>query len=132
MTASTTAFIDGDFRVDCEYEGYGMLAVTGALDFPASASWHGILWVVGKGEFYRVKKDGYGNIIGATVVANIAGPDKKYGTADDCTGGTNGFDSVTFEEYEKAKGTTNYCSVDIDLADPGFKEPTRQRSFRQR
>jgi hypothetical protein len=129
---SSISFIDGDFRVDCDHHGYGMLVVTGELDFPASASWNGIIFVVGEGKFYRVKKEGYGNISGATVVADIAGPDDLYGTADDCTGGTGGFASAYFEEQKKrAKGTTVYCTADIAAADPGYFEPTVRTSFRQ-
>ena len=63
----------------------------------------------------------------------IAGADNVYGTADDCTGGTNGFRSVYFEEQKKKhKGTTVYCSADIAAADPGWREPAVQQSFRQR
>ena len=65
-------------------------------------------------------------------MADIAGPDDTYGTADDCTGGTGGFAPAYFEEQKKnAKGTTVYCSADISAADPGFREPSVRTSFRQ-
>lgn len=134
LTPSSITFINGDWRVPCGYEGYGMLAVTGQLDFPASASWHGIVFIVGEGHFYRVKKDGFGNITGGILVADIAGPDNAYGTADDCTGGTGGFGIAEFDEgkNKQYKGNTVFCSTDIDQADPGYMEPSIRESFRQR
>ncbi len=131
-TASSLSFINGDFRVPCGAEGWGMLVVTGRLDFPATASWHGVIFAIGEGEFYRPKKDGFGNITGGVVVANIAGADATYGTADDCTGGTSGFRSVLYQENKKALGNTVYCSTEIGAADPGYKEPLARHSFRQR
>lgn len=134
LSASSITFINGDWRVPCGYEGYGLLAVTGQLDFPGSASWHGMIFVVGEGHFYRVKQTGYGNVTGGIVVADIAGPDKIYGNADDCTGGSGGFGTAEFDEGKgkEYRGSNIYCSAQIDQANPGYKEPPIKDSFRQR
>jgi len=138
-TPASITFIDGDFRLPCNGEGWGTLVVTGKLDFPNNASWHGLVFVVGQGVFYRITKGtgtktGYGNTTGATVVADIAGPDNLYGTADDCTGGTGGFNSVVFDEGKSKayRGNTIYCTNDIEASNPGFRFPARRVTFRQR
>ncbi|MFQ5767580.1 MAG: hypothetical protein ACE5ID_06305 [Acidobacteriota bacterium] len=117
-TPSSVSFIDGDFQADSSTNGNGLLAVTGRLSFDGDASWHGIILAIGKGEFVRTGGAGDGVITGATVAANIAGPDNVYGTADDCTGGENGFAAASYDEADGQQGDTVYCSNDIEAASP--------------
>ena len=60
--------------------GEGLLLVTGTLDFHGRANWHGLVFAIGEGIFVR-SGAGNGTISGATIVADIAGPDDIYGTA---------------------------------------------------
>ena len=73
--------------------------------------------IVGEGVFRRVGV-GTGLISGATVLANIAGPDGVYGNSDDCTGGTDGFSSTEYDESIGGTGVTTYCSSEIQAATP--------------
>ena len=50
--------------------------------------------------------------------ADIAGADDQYGTADDCQGGTNGFESAVFDESTGGTGLTTYCNADVLAATP--------------
>jgi hypothetical protein len=59
---------------------------------------------------------GNGMISGGLIIADIAGPDNVYGTADDCTGPDNGFDTPTYDESGGGNGTTRYCTVDLNAA----------------
>ena len=54
----------------------------------------------------------------------------SYGTGDDCTGGTGGFDSAVYHDAERASGDTVYCTTDIDAALPPGSFAVVQ--FRQR
>ena len=93
------------------------------------AEWNGMIYVIGEGQFER---DGAGNggISGAMMIADIAGPDNLYGTGDDCTGGTDGFDQGTFDEDGGGTGDTQYCSDDLTPANP--VHPYKIIEFRQR
>jgi len=92
------------------------------------ASWQGMIFAMGAGEFVR-NGGGNGSISGAIVVADIAGPDNLYGTADDCTGGENGFDRVIYDMHGGGNADTTYCTADIISATP--KPPYRIVNFRQ-
>jgi len=122
-------FVDGDYVVSPKEDGEGLLLVTGQLRFHGRASWRGLVYVIGEGKFMRFGSGG-GIISGATVVADIAGPDNIYGTADDCTGGDDGFDSVLYDERGGGVSDTVYCTADMAGADPAF--PYEVEMFRQR
>jgi hypothetical protein len=102
-------FVDGDFFLDANDDGQGLLMVTGQLDIHGDCQWVGTLWALGEGVFIR---NGSGNedITGSIFVANIAGPDGLYGNADDCTGGVNGFGEIYFNAKGGGSGDTVYCS----------------------
>jgi hypothetical protein len=88
-----------------------------------------MVYVVGKGELVR-NGAGNGPISGAVFVADIAGPDNTYGTADDCTGGLNGLAPAFFDESGGGTGEHVFCTNDIDPALP--VEPYKVREFLQR
>ena len=122
-------FVDGDYVVSANQDGEGLLLVTGQLKFHGRATWRGLVYAIGEGQFRRFGSGG-GIISGATVVADIAGPDNIYGTADDCTGGDGGFDSVLYDERGGGVSDTVYCTADMAGVDPAF--PYEVEMFRQR
>ena len=122
-------FVDGDYVVSANQDGEGLLLVTGELKFHGRATWRGLVYAIGEGQFKRFGSGG-GIISGATVVADIAGPDNVYGTADDCTGGDGGFDSVVYDERGGGVSDTVYCTADMAGVDPAF--PYEVEMFRQR
>jgi len=122
-------FVDGDYVVSANQDGEGLLLVTGQLKFHGRATWRGLVYAIGEGKFRRFGSGG-GIISGATVVADIAGPDNIYGTADDCTGGDGGFDSVLYDERGGGVSDTVYCTADMAGVDPAF--PYKVEMFRQR
>jgi hypothetical protein len=128
-TPDRVILAEGDFTLDSSSSGDGMLWVTGTLDISGSAEWDGMIVVVGEGKFFR-SGGGSGILSGATIVADIAGPDNQYGTSDDCTGGTAGFAEATYDESGGGDGQTVYCHSDVLASTPS----TRYRvvSFRQR
>jgi hypothetical protein len=109
-------FADGDFDVPSGGQE-GVLAVTGALTMSGNAKWAGLILVIGEG-VYRLNGAGNGTISGGTIVADIAGPDNVYGTADDCTGPDNGFDSAVFDERGGGNSGSIYCLHDIMDVNP--------------
>lgn len=109
-SASTITFADGNLTVGPAYSGRGMLFVTGTLRFDASAAWSGPILVIGTGQFVRSGVTGSGLLSGATVLADIAGPDRVHGTADDCQ---NGFGQASYREARHESGDTMYCSADL-------------------
>jgi len=97
MSASNpmVVVVNGDFNLH-NGTGYGLLVVTGTLDYDPDASWNGVILVIGQGTFTS-SKAGLGYINGAVFVAqtlNAAGtllPDPNLGYASFTeTGGGNG------------------------------------------
>jgi len=70
MSASNPMVIvvNGDFNLHGYGTGYGLLVVTGTLDYDPDASWNGIILVIGEGTFTS-SKAGVGSINGAVFVA---------------------------------------------------------------
>jgi hypothetical protein len=70
MSASNpmVVVVDGDFNLHGNGTGYGLLVVTGTLDYDPDASWNGVILVIGQGTFTSSKK-GTGVINGAIFVA---------------------------------------------------------------
>ena len=64
MTDSTpmTIVVKGDLTIHGSYSGYGLLLVTGNLDYDPDASWQGIILVIGKGTF-NVPWNGTGGVL---------------------------------------------------------------------
>ena len=122
-------FSDGDFTVGPNDSGEGLLFVTGKLRFHGKASWKGMIFVIGKGDFVH-NGGGNGTISGATIVADIAGPDNVYGTDDDCTGGDNGFNPISYDDNGGGNSDTVFCLADINAATPA--QPYKIVSFQQR
>ena len=60
--------VNGDFNLHGNGTGYGLLVVTGALDYDPDASWNGVILVIGEGTFIS-SKAGDGAINGAVLVA---------------------------------------------------------------
>jgi hypothetical protein len=119
-------FANGDFTLTSADSGAGLLWVTGRLYMEGAASWNGIIVVAGEGKFMRTPA-GAGTVSGAMVIADLAGPDDTYGTADDCSGG---FEPMTFDESLGGTGLTAYCNSDILAATPITKYSVV--GFRQR
>lgn len=128
MSPNTVMFADGDYAVPGGISGQGMLLVTGELDLHGGADWQGLIYVIGEGRFVR-SGSGNGVISGASLVADIAGPDNVYGTDDDCTGGDGGFDSVLYSENGGGSSDTVFCSNDFALTNPA--RPYDILAFRQ-
>lgn len=70
MSASNpvVVVVNGDFDLHGNGIGYGLLVVTGTLDYDPDASWNGVILVIGQGTFTSSKK-GIGIINGAIFVA---------------------------------------------------------------
>jgi hypothetical protein len=127
-TPGRTIFIDGDYDIGPGDSGDGTILVTGEMRYDGRASWRGLLLAFGAGEFER-HGGGNGTITGAIMVADVAGPDNIYGTADDCTGPDNGFSSTYFDLSGGGNAHTLYCTNDILANKP--KPPYRIVGFRQ-
>jgi hypothetical protein len=63
-------------------------------------------------------------------VADIAGPDEIFGTADDCTGGEDGFMPAYFNMQGGGMGDNVFCTDALLPSMP--EEPYRIVDFRQR
>jgi hypothetical protein len=70
MSASNPMIVvvNGDFNLHGHGTGYGLLLVTGTLDYDPDASWNGVILVIGQGAFTS-SKNGTGIINGAVFVA---------------------------------------------------------------
>ncbi|HYV86907.1 MAG TPA: pilus assembly PilX N-terminal domain-containing protein [Patescibacteria group bacterium] len=129
-------YIEGDYDLSGGYAGAGLLWVTGTLTMHGNCSWAGTLFVVGKGDYERTGA-GNGAVTGATLVADVAGPDGTMWTTDDCAGpdgliGTSD-DGTAIGHYQDDGGGTGdniYCSSDITAVEEEF--PFGVVSFRER
>jgi hypothetical protein len=128
-TPDRVMFIDGDFELDPSLSGQGLLVVTGTLAMHGRTSWSGLILVIGEGAFNRYGA-GNGEISGAVLVADIAGPDNVYGTPDDCSSGVDGFSSAVYDERGGGNGDISYCTDAILPALP--VPPYEITSFVQR
>jgi hypothetical protein len=115
MVPSDVVFVDGDIAPPPNWDGQGTMVVTGTFTYNGSADFNGLILVIGAGGFV-LGGAGNGMISGGLIIADIAGPDNVYGTADDCTGPDNGFDTPTYDESGGGNGTTRYCTVDLNAA----------------
>jgi hypothetical protein len=109
-------FAEGDFDV-LPGSFAGTLAVTGRLTVSGNTSWQGLILVIGEGE-YVMNGAGHGVISGGILVADVAGPDNVFGTADDCTGPDGGFGSVIYDERGGGNSGTIYCTTDLIASNP--------------
>lgn len=121
-------FGDGDLQVSGNIDVYGMLVVTGELTFGGAVEFEGVILVIGEGVF-TMNGAGNGDIMGSVIVADIAGPDGVYGTADDCTGGDGGFDTAVYNENGGGNSGSVYCSTVLNLSEQA--EPYEILQFRQ-
>jgi hypothetical protein len=122
--ADDVTFIDNGGNASWEFDigtddpdGGGLLVVTGKLAIHGSRDWSGVILAVGRGEVERYGA-GNGVLSGTIVVADIAGPDDIYGTADDCGSGPDGFDSVEYTVDGGGVGGTSFCTEHIGPAIP--------------
>jgi len=122
-------FGEGELKVSDNEHHYGTLVVTGDLVLGGGVDFSGNILVIGSGRI-RFNGSGGGVIRGSVITANIAGPDGVYGTADDCTGGTNGFGISGYDENGGGNAGTIYCSSAIHDAD--HAKPYEILEFRQR
>jgi hypothetical protein len=88
--------VNGDFNLHGHGTGYGLLLVTGTLDYDPDAFWNGVILVIGKGIFTSSKM-GVGVINGTVFVAQTRDstgtllPDPNLGQSSFTqTGGGNG------------------------------------------
>jgi len=73
-TNPMTVVINGDLDLNAwNHTGYGLLLVTGNLNYDPDATWEGIVLVIGKGTFTGTK-GGAGRFDGATLVAQTVDP----------------------------------------------------------
>jgi len=140
-TASSVTVVDGDYRVQGNLSGHGLLIVTGIAEFGGNIDWDGLIFVVGDGKF-RISGAGNGTISGGLFLADVAGPDDVYGNVctgsgarcfasgdcpsgqscrpsdDNCTGGVDGFDNATYDERGGGNSGTVYCSTSLEDSNP--------------
>jgi hypothetical protein len=110
----TVLFIDGDYSLGpSESGGQGILVCTGELTMNGRTNWNGLILAVGEGA-YRVNGSGNGEIIGGTVIADIAGPDNVYGTNDDCQTGSSGLGQPVYDERGGGNALNVYCSTALN------------------
>jgi hypothetical protein len=107
-------FIDGDVQLNPPDSGRGILVVTGTLTIDGNVDWDGLILVVGEGHVLR-DGGGSGNLSGAIVVADVAGPDGIFGNSDDCQ---NGFEIPDFVVNGNGNSNVEYCSTAILNANP--------------
>jgi hypothetical protein len=119
-------FVEGDYTAG---DGQGLLAVTKRLDVLGSWNWDGLVLVIGTGEMVR-SGSGNGIIDGGSLVANISGPDNTLWTDDDCTEGTDGFDSASFITSGGGNSTMSYCQASLNALK--LPLPYQIVNFRQR
>jgi hypothetical protein len=80
-TNPVTIVVNGDLTVrNWAQTGYGILVVTGNLDFGPNDSWDGIVLVIGNGVL-TATSSGSGNFYGAVVIANTQGGGANLGAA---------------------------------------------------
>ncbi|RMG47003.1 MAG: hypothetical protein D6718_04500 [Acidobacteria bacterium] len=129
-------FVDGDLKLNGSIEGAGLLWVTGKLTLDGSPKWHGPILVVGRGEVHR---KGGGDILisGGNLVANVAGPDHRLWTADDCAGpdgvkntADDGIAPGSWTVSGGGQGVTEYCTSDLESGTVRLPYPLE--GFRQR
>jgi len=109
---SRIIFVDGDFFIDPWDGGEGFLLVTGTLELHGDTEWSGAIMVIGEGIFWQYGS-GQGTVSGAVFVADIAGPDQIFETADDCTGGEDGIMSATAVIEGGGQGDNTFCTADF-------------------
>ena len=110
----TVLFIDGDYSLGpSESGGQGVLVCTGELTLNGRTNWSGLIVAVGEGA-YRINGSGNGEIIGGTVIADIAGPDNVYGTNDDCQSGSSGLGQPVYDERGGGNSLNVYCSTALN------------------
>jgi hypothetical protein len=69
-----TVVIQGDLDLNGWHDqGYGLLLVTGTLNYDPDASWYGIVMVIGKG-LVTGSRSGTGEFDGATLVVQTVNP----------------------------------------------------------
>lgn len=103
-------FAEGNFNAD---DGQGILVVTKMLQVRGNWSWDGMVLVVGTGEMRRAG-GGNGTIMGAIVVADIAGADRVLFTDDDCSEGTDGFGDALMTTSGGGNSDLSFCQASLD------------------
>jgi len=126
-TMNTITYVEGD--VTLPGSSRGLLWVTGTLTMNGMDSWDGAILVIGEGVF-NFSGGGTGKLIGGVVVANIAGPDGVFGTADDCSAAPDGFGTAMFDTAGGGTHDTIYCKDALDQVTTGA--PLDTMTFRQR
>ncbi len=116
-------YVDGDLTLTGA--GAGVLWVTGTLTINGNTTWEGPIFAVGKGVVV-INGGGNASLLGASVVANIAGADGIFGNADDCAGGMG---PASFMDNGNGRHTTQYCNKYLQSS--LNRLPIRPLDFRQ-
>lgn len=124
-TVQSITFVVGDLDLAL---AKGLVWVTGAVTLHGGTDFEGTLLVLGEGTVFRDGM-GSGHSYGAVVVADIAGPDGVYGNADDCTGGTGGFQPPSYVTSGGGNHDYIFCSQVINLSTNAL--PLKVTQFRQ-
>jgi len=124
-TNPLTVVVQGDLDLTSwHHTGYGLLLVTGNLNYDPDASWYGIVLVIGKGTFTG-SHNGSGRIEGAVFVAQTRDPSNNWSLLPDPDLGAA---SVTFDPAMGGAGIY-FDSCWIASAQPPFT--FRVLSFRE-
>ncbi|NIO09621.1 MAG: hypothetical protein GTO40_17105 [Deltaproteobacteria bacterium] len=110
--------VNGDFHLN--FNGAGILVVTGELVYQGDIFYDGMVLVLGEGSMRR-NGAGDGKISGGIVVVNTAGPDGIVGTADDALG------TPTMDTAGGGNSNIEYCSTAFDNAYTAV--PPRAKAF---
>ena len=126
-TMQTITYVEGDLTLP--ESSKGLLWVTGDLTINGADDFDGAILVIGEGSF-AFSGGGNGHSIGGIVVANIAGPDGVFGTADDCTDAPDGFAQAWFDADGGGNHDWIYCSDALNQVT--VAAPLDTMTFRQR
>lgn len=90
ITGDPTQPSQGNFSLGSNFTGYGLLVVTGTLTYDSSASWNGVILVIGQGKLVESSTSTLGALTGAVLLAQtrdssgnlLSGPQPGRATFD--------------------------------------------------
>jgi len=124
-----TIVVNGNLDLNSWYgQGYGLLLVTGVLNYSPTATWRGLVLVIGQGSFVSTASDSTGEIDGAVFIAKTRDPSNVLLTSL----GPSSY-SVTGSGSSARGITYNSCWIHGSGGVPGAQGPLNYRilAFRE-